>query len=103
MTIGKTNIISALLCLLTYICFSQTVKGIILDAKTNVPIESASVYFDNTSIGTSSNLKGEFEITLKKGINTALIISFLGYEKVVIKDYRSISSIKSYLLRIIMP
>lgn len=79
MKTGKINIFTALLCLLTCISFSQTVKGIILDAKTNLPIESASVYFDNTSIGTSSNLKGEFEITLKKGINTSLIISLLGY------------------------
>jgi hypothetical protein len=34
--------------------------------QTNTPVKSTSVYFNNTSIGTSSNLKGEFKITIKK-------------------------------------
>ena len=53
--------------------------------QTNTPIKSTSVYFNNTSIGTSSNLKGEFKITIKKEINTPIIISLLMYYKVTIQ------------------
>ncbi|MFT6842395.1 MAG: hypothetical protein ACJASR_001162 [Psychroserpens sp.] len=53
-----------ILCFYFISCFSysQTITGIVLDATTNLPIESASVYFDNMTIGTSTNNKGEFEI-----------------------------------------
>ncbi|WCO03704.1 carboxypeptidase-like regulatory domain-containing protein [Psychroserpens ponticola] len=47
------------------------------------------MYFDNTSIGTSTNNKGAFEIKQREGISSALVVSFLGYEKVVIDTYDS--------------
>lgn len=68
---------------------AQIIKGVVLDAITNEPIESASVYFDNTTIGTSTNDKGQFEIEQKEGVTSGLVISFLGYEKVVIDSYNS--------------
>jgi len=67
--------------------FSQEIKGIVLEAKTNQPVESASVYFDNTTIGTTTNIKGEFSIEYREDIKSLLIISFLGYQKNYIKDY----------------
>lgn len=67
----------------------QSIKGIVLDANTNEPIESASIYFDNTSIGTSTNDKGIFEIEQKEGVTSALVISFLGYERVLLETYNS--------------
>jgi len=67
--------------------FSQTIDGIVLDAKTQLPIESASVYFDNTTIGTSTNYEGKFSLKYNKGIKSPLVISFLGYQKVIINNY----------------
>lgn len=67
--------------------FSQTLKGVVLDAKTNAPIESASIYYDNTTIGTSTNSKGEFEIEYDQDLQSSLIISFLGYQKLTIPNY----------------
>ncbi|SDR69362.1 CarboxypepD_reg-like domain-containing protein [Formosa sp. Hel1_31_208] len=69
--------------------FSQSIKGIVLDVKTNLPIETVAVYFDNTTIGTTTNEKGEFEIDKREGVNSPLIISFLGYEKVFLTNYNS--------------
>lgn len=66
---------------------SQTLKGIVLDAKTNLPIESAAIYFDGTTIGTSSNSEGNFKITLVEGVTSPLIISFMGYQRVVVNSY----------------
>lgn len=82
------------LCLILVLLFientiAQTISGVVLDAKTNQPIESASVYFDNTTIGTSTDINGNFEIEGNESIKTVLVISFLGYETVKISDYKS--------------
>ena len=67
--------------------YSQNIRGSITDAGTNEPIEGASVYFDNTTIGVISNMEGEFEIPYDASINTPLIISFLGYKKQIVSNY----------------
>lgn len=76
-----------LLFLTAFTTFSQSIKGVVLDEKTNTPIESASVYFDNTTIGTSTNNKGEFSLPYKDGIKSALIISYIGYQNVMLYEY----------------
>ncbi len=68
---------------------SQSLTGVVMDDTTKLPIESASVYFDGTTIGTSTNDKGEFKIDLVTGVTAPLIISFLGYQKTVIPTYSS--------------
>ncbi|MBR9845258.1 MAG: carboxypeptidase-like regulatory domain-containing protein [Algicola sp.] len=73
--------------LLSISAYSQSLKGKVIDAHTNEPIESVAIYFNNTTIGTSTNDKGEFEIELREGVTSALVISFLGYEKVIIETY----------------
>ncbi len=65
---------------------SQSIQGVINDAKTEEPIEGASVYFDNTTIGVISNSNGEFAIPYDSSINTPLVVSFLGYKKQIISD-----------------
>lgn len=67
---------------------SQTLTGKIVDAKTNRPIESVAVFFNNTTVGTSTNQKGEFSINYTDAVQSTLVISFLGYEKLYISDYR---------------
>lgn len=69
--------------------FSQTFNGIVLEASTNQPLEGVSVYFDNTTIGTITNEKGEFSINFNDAVQSTLVISFLGYQKSFISDYRS--------------
>lgn len=68
---------------------SQTLKGAVIDKVTQEPLETAAVYFDNTTIGTTTNEKGQFSITYTDAVQSTLVISFLGYEKVFISDYRS--------------
>ena len=78
--------------------FSQSIKGNIKDSKTNEPIEGASVYFDNTTIGDISNMEGDFEIPFNESINTSLVISFLGYKKQVVAEYDPSKSINIKLI-----
>ncbi|SNR17140.1 carboxypeptidase-like regulatory domain-containing protein [Tenacibaculum jejuense] len=61
-----------------FFSFSQTnIKGTIVD--NGNPLEGASVYLNNTTIGAITNEKGAFELNFKEG-NYTLVVSFLGYK-----------------------
>jgi len=79
----------ALFFLLPIFCVSQTLTGKVIDKITQQPIETVAVYFDNTTIGTTTNENGQFSITYTDAVQSTLVISYLGYEKVFISDYRS--------------
>ena len=79
--------------LLPYLSFSQILKGTVVDAATSQPIETVAVYFDNTTIGTTTNEKGEFSITYTDAIQSTLVITYLGYQQVLIADYRFLKKI----------
>ncbi len=76
--------ISLVAFLFPFFCASQTFNGRIIDKMTQQPIETAAVYFDNTTIGTTTNENGEFEITYTDAIQSVLVVSFLGYERLKI-------------------
>lgn len=63
--------------------FSQNIKGKVTNSN-NEPIVGASVYLDGTTIGTTSDENGLFEITAKNKYNTLLIVRFLGYEDIIV-------------------
>jgi hypothetical protein len=50
----------------------------------NENLEGASVYINNTTIGTTTDAKGEFILKVKKG-NYDLVVSFIGYSTSTIK------------------
>jgi hypothetical protein len=61
-------------------CFSQKlVKGIIYDSDQDKPLAAASIFLNNTSIGTKSDEKGNFSLRLPSG-KFDLIVSCIGYE-----------------------
>ena len=60
-------------------------QGKVLNEATGMPLQGASIYFNNTSLGTSSNTEGKFSITLPNMQNAELIISSVGYERLVYK------------------
>jgi len=45
----------------------------------NVPLEGASVYINNSSIGTTTNAKGEFSLSINLGTYD-VIVSYLGFK-----------------------
>ncbi len=83
--------------LLPFLSFSQSLTGVVFDKKNNQPIESAAIYFDNTTIGTATNLKGEFTIEYRPSVKSPLVISFLGYKDVIITEYSPDEPIKIFL------
>ena len=56
-----------------------TVSGKIVDSTTKEPLSSASVYCQNTTVGTTTNKEGEFSLQLKSG-GYQLIVSYTGYQ-----------------------
>lgn len=75
----------------------HTIQGKVFDYGTKKPIENASVYINNTSIGMKTNDLGAFRINSKE-IYKDLIISALGYEKAVIELKKTSNSYTVYLM-----
>ena len=67
------------------------IKGQVLDALDQSPLEGVSVYFDGTSLGTITNAAGFFELPLSQKINATLVVSYLGYETRSIADLQNLS------------
>ena len=67
---------------ITATTFSQTnLNGKVADFLTFQPIESASVYIKNTTIGTISNSDGNFALKVpKEHLDDTLVISSIGYK-----------------------
>lgn len=80
------------------ICFSQTLTGKVTDKITQEPIITAAVYFDNTTIGTTTDDNGLFSIDYTEAIRSNLVISYLGYEMVIVSDYRQQSNLNIELI-----
>jgi len=83
-----------LILFLSIIAEAQQLSGTVIDAKTKEPIEMVVVYFDGTTVGTTTNSKGKFVINYSEAIKSPLIISYLGYNKIIIEDYREKTQIQ---------
>jgi len=71
--------------LVLFLCLSAAaqsqiiISGKVLDSASREPLPGASVFAQNTTMGTTSNKDGEFSIQLKSG-GYELIFSFTGYK-----------------------
>jgi len=54
------------------------VRGVISDKKTTEPLAFVNLMYNGTSIGTHSDINGNFDLSVHKSIDT-LLISYLGY------------------------
>jgi hypothetical protein len=60
---------------------SQIIRGKVIDAETNLPIEFANISIKGEYIGTISNSVGEFYLNTKgEHSNKKIVLSFIGYE-----------------------
>jgi len=77
--------------------YNQVIKGTVLDHDTNKPINFASVYFNGTFVGTSSDPKGYFELDISNNISIPLTISAMGYYSVTRTDLSTDKPLLFYL------
>jgi hypothetical protein len=74
------NIIVTIFLIFINFCFSQTtLEGKVYDSNTKKPLESVSIYIENTHYGTVTNSEGKYKFTFKAE-NTTIAFSYLGYE-----------------------
>jgi len=85
--------------LLTYFSLgqSQTFKGTVYDQSTDSTLSFAVIYISGTSIGTYSDINGNFELNISKNISKPITISLVGYYSVTLSEYSSNKNYKIYL------
>jgi iron complex outermembrane recepter protein len=70
----------------SFISFSQAfLTGSVKERELNTPLAGASVYWQNTNIGTRTDQNGTFKIAQLSAENQ-LVISFIGFEKLVLSE-----------------
>jgi len=80
MKITKHFFFFALLFLSFAFSYSQSIVSKVLDATTNQPLETVTIYYDGTTMGTVTNDKGEFSLSSEVTTQAIIVVSFLGYE-----------------------
>lgn len=60
-----------------------TVKGVVINAANDVPLESVNIINITQVLGTTTNVKGEFEVNAKP--NDTLHFSYLGFKSIKVK------------------
>jgi hypothetical protein len=78
----KTFFVAFLCCFFTATSFSQAnyfvVTGKVVSADTKQPLQAASVFAQNTTIGTATDAEGNFKIYLPEG-GHSIAVTFTGY------------------------
>lgn len=73
--------------------FSQVkIEGYVYDVNKEALV-GASIYIDGTTIGTTSDVNGNFSLTIPSNINSVLVFSYFGY----ITKYENIRNVDSIL------
>jgi len=78
----KRNLVIIFLTFLSFSLFAQkgTIKGKVFNAKTNEPIEFANIVIQGTTIGSTSDLDGNYIFTGVDPGFMRLVVSYIGFE-----------------------
>ncbi|PZR18996.1 MAG: hypothetical protein DI539_15565 [Flavobacterium psychrophilum] len=73
---------------LLFCCFinAQVITGYVYDELENKPLEAAFVYLDGTTINTTTDAKGFFQIKAASAYNAPLVVTFMGFENFVLDN-----------------
>ena len=75
-----------------------TVTGIVVDSATREPLGAASVFCQNTTLGTVTNKQGEFSLQLKSG-GYDLIFTYTGYQTQTIRITGDVSRFEIVMIK----
>ena len=82
----RKYVLIILICLHYQTAYTLVLKGTVCDAKTKTEIPFASVYFNGTFVGTTSDLHGYFELDRSNNPSMPVTISAIGYYSVTIAE-----------------
>ena len=78
----KTILSAVMVAIFSFIAFASfaqgTINGVIVDAETSEALIGASVVLDGTTIGTVTDVNGEFSLSVKSG-DQKINVSYIGY------------------------
>lgn len=63
---------------------TSTIEGIIVDAKSNLPLEKVNIFNQTSTLGGFSKIDGTFKIEIKE-YPSIIIFSYVGYENFLLK------------------
>lgn len=72
--------------LLSPLCFSQYLKGKVVDAS-NQPLAGANVYYEGTTLSCLTNEQGDFSLVFEPKLKRPLVVSYVGYSTVYVEGY----------------
>ena len=78
----KKSVLFLLIAFSSLASFSQTgysISGKIIDAETKLPLQGASVFAENTTLGTATNDRGYFNLSMPNG-GYNIVVTFTGYQ-----------------------
>ncbi|HEV7348640.1 TonB-dependent receptor [Telluribacter sp.] len=76
---SKFHLFSFLL-IFSFKSYSQTLRGHITDAQTGRPVSGVHVQISNSTLGTTSDRRGNYQVKLPKEANLNVVFSSVGYE-----------------------
>ena len=76
------------------------IKGTIVNATTNEPVEFAGIQVQGTTLGTTSQENGVFELTNVKSGFVRLVVSFIGFETTVSSEIQVMGNQTSFINKI---
>ena len=72
--------------------------GVVYDSASREPLAAASVFCQNTTLGTTTNKQGEFSLSLKSG-GYDLIFTYTGYQTQTIRVTGDVSSFQVMMVK----
>ncbi|MDP4221872.1 MAG: carboxypeptidase-like regulatory domain-containing protein [Bacteroidota bacterium] len=76
----------------------QTFKGTVYDQSSDSTLCSAIIYISGTSVGTYSDVNGNFELDISRFSSMPITISLLGYYSVTLTEYNCNKIYRIYLI-----
>ena len=61
--------------------YEETISGRVVDAKTGEPLPGVNILVKGTTIGSSTNVDGEFTLNVDD-LDVVLVVSYIGYERI---------------------
>jgi hypothetical protein len=69
-----------------YSFYAQSITGSVFDGTTKEPLAGVNVYFEGSTLGAVTDVNGYFKIKIPGKLSKPLVISFIGYGKLIIEQ-----------------